>query len=121
MGLHSHLTEKVSLTPLTAHRKIYADLHYSIQDVQEAAGGDIALSSDKVKVLMGRMREPSLSLHGIEGAFSGVGAKTVIPAKVSGKFSIRLVIPSFHTFTQHSFPHESRSATNTGNRRPPRR
>jgi len=42
---------------------------------------------------MGRMRYPSLSLHGIEGAFSGVGAKTVIPAKVSGKFSIRLVPP----------------------------
>jgi len=42
---------------------------------------------------MGRMRYPSLSIHGIEGAFSGVGAKTVIPAKVSGKFSIRLVPP----------------------------
>jgi len=38
---------------------------------------------------MGRMRMPSLSLHGIEGAFYGAGAKTVIPAKVSGKFSIR--------------------------------
>nr|KAF6470986.1 carnosine dipeptidase 2 [Molossus molossus] len=30
-------------------------------------------------------------LHGIEGAFSGSGAKTVIPRKVVGKFSIRLV------------------------------
>jgi len=40
---------------------------------------------------MGRMRESSLSLHGIEGAFSAPGAKTVIPARVSGKFSIRLV------------------------------
>lgn len=38
---------------------------------------------------MSRMREPSLSLHGIEGAFYGAGAKTVIPAKVTGKFSIR--------------------------------
>ena len=38
---------------------------------------------------MGRMRMPSLSLHGIEGAFYGPGAKTVIPASVSGKFSIR--------------------------------
>ena len=28
---------------------------------------------------------------GIEGAFSGSGAKTVIPRKVIGKFSIRLV------------------------------
>ena len=40
---------------------------------------------------MARWRFPSLSLHGIEGAFSEPGAKTVIPAKVSGKFSIRIV------------------------------
>lgn len=40
---------------------------------------------------MHRWRYPSLSLHGIEGAFSGAGAKTVIPRKVVGKFSIRLV------------------------------
>lgn len=37
------------------------------------------------------MRYPSLSLHGIEGAFSAPGSKTVIPAAVSGKYSIRLV------------------------------
>ena len=42
---------------------------------------------------MGRMRYPSLSLHGIEGAFCGPGTKTVIPAKVGGHFSIRLVPP----------------------------
>ncbi len=41
---------------------------------------------------MGRMRMPSLSLHGIEGAFYGPGAKTVIPASVSGKFSIRCAV-----------------------------
>ena len=41
--------------------------------------------------LTGRSRFPSLSLHGIEGAFSAPGAKTVIPAKVIGKFSIRTV------------------------------
>ena len=40
---------------------------------------------------MHRWRYPSLSLHGIEGAFSDGGAKTVIPRKVIGKFSIRLV------------------------------
>jgi len=40
---------------------------------------------------MHRWRYPSLSIHGIEGAFSEVGAKTVIPKKVIGKFSIRLV------------------------------
>ena len=28
---------------------------------------------------------------GVEGAFDGQGAKTVIPRKVTGKFSIRIV------------------------------
>ncbi|KAF9523811.1 glutamate carboxypeptidase [Crepidotus variabilis] len=74
-------------------KAIYAGLDYSIADIEGAAGGQIALSSDKVAVLMGRMRYPSLSIHGIEGAFYGAGGKTVIPAKVSGKFSIRLVPP----------------------------
>jgi hypothetical protein len=68
---------------------LYEALDYSIKDVEQSAGAPIALSDDKVEVLMGRMRMPSLSLHGIEGAFYGSGAKTVIPAKVSGKFSIR--------------------------------
>ena len=34
-------------------------------------------------------------MSGIEGAFDGQGAKTVIPRKVIGKFSIRLV-PDMH-------------------------
>ncbi|XP_060534962.1 cytosolic non-specific dipeptidase-like [Cylas formicarius] len=38
-----------------------------------------------------RWRYPSLSLHGVEGAFSEPGQKTVIPRKVIGKFSIRIV------------------------------
>ncbi|KAI0945127.1 hypothetical protein AcV7_001750 [Taiwanofungus camphoratus] len=71
-------------------RAIYNALDYDIKDVEESAGAPIALSSDKATVLMGRMRSPSLSLHGIEG---GAVAKTVIPANVSGKFSIRLVPP----------------------------
>ena len=62
-------------------------------DLEAAAGGHIAVSDDKATVIMARMRNPSLSIHGIEGAFSGVGAKTVIPASVGGKFSLRLVPP----------------------------
>jgi Cys-Gly metallodipeptidase DUG1 len=72
-------------------RAIYDSLDYTTADIEQSAGAPIALSSDKATVLMGRMRYPSLSLHGIEGAFHGVGAKTVIPAKVAGKFSIRCV------------------------------
>lgn len=36
-------------------------------------------------------RYPSLSIHGIEGASNEPGAKTAIPGRVVGKFSIRLV------------------------------
>ena len=44
-------------------------IHFGVQDIHAAVGGDQTLTSDKVTTLMGRMRNPSLSLHGIEGAF----------------------------------------------------
>ncbi|KAI9432946.1 CNDP dipeptidase [Lactarius indigo] len=72
---------------------LYRNLDYALEDVEVSVGAKTTLSDDKASILMGRMRSPSLSLHGIEGAFYGAGAKTVIPAKVSGKFSIRLVPP----------------------------
>lgn len=80
------------VAPLTDEEKArYENIDYGVHDIESAAGGPVALSTDKATVLMGRMRYPTLSLHGIEGAFSAPGAKTVIPAKVSGKFSLRLV------------------------------
>lgn len=95
--LHPHLcapySHAISCSPLMlmSHRDRYDALDYSIADIEHSAGASIALSDDKSTVLMGRMRESSLSLHGIEGAFSAPGSKTVIPSCVSGKFSIRLV------------------------------
>ncbi|EOR03704.1 hypothetical protein E3P92_03380 [Wallemia ichthyophaga] len=72
--------------------KRYEDMDFDVKEYQDTiADHPITISDDKAKVLMGRMRYPSLSLHGIEGAFSGSGAKTVIPCGVKGKFSIRLV------------------------------
>jgi Cys-Gly metallodipeptidase DUG1 len=80
------------VAPLTDEEKQRYDvLDYSISDIEHSAGASIALHEDKTKVIMGRMRYPSLSLHGIEGAFSAPGGKTVIPASISGKFSLRLV------------------------------
>jgi len=80
-----------SLAEVSCYRALYDRLDYSIADIEEAVGASIALTDDKTQALMGRMRQPSLSIHGIEGAFYGSGAKTVIPAKVTGKFSIRFV------------------------------
>lgn len=80
------------VAPLTNEEKArYDEIDISVADIEAAVGSPVTLSQDKATLLMARMRYPSLSIHGIEGAFSGVGAKTVIPATVHGKFSIRLV------------------------------
>jgi hypothetical protein len=52
---------------------------------------------------MGKMRYPSLSIHGIEGAFSAAGAKTVIPAKISGRYSGRVVVCAVLRVKQANF------------------
>ncbi|PWN51840.1 CNDP dipeptidase [Violaceomyces palustris] len=80
------------VAPLTDEEKQRYDvMDFTLDDINGATGSNSTVSEDKAKVLMGRMRYPSLSLHGIEGAFSEPGTKTVIPAKVIGKFSLRLV------------------------------
>ncbi|KAL2158287.1 hypothetical protein VTH06DRAFT_4608 [Thermothelomyces fergusii] len=71
--------------------KLYDDISFNMQDIYDAIGSETTIYDDKKSTLMARWRFPSLSLHGIEGAFSAPGAKTVIPAKVIGKFSIRTV------------------------------
>ena len=75
--------------------KIYESIDFDIDayrdEIKVCSSGKKLLHEDKKSLLMRRWRYPTLSLHGIEGAFSGAGAKTVIPAKSIGKFSLRLV------------------------------
>lgn len=70
---------------------LYKDIAFTMDNLYESIGSKTSIFEDKESTLMARWRYPSLSLHGIEGAFAGPGAKTVIPAKVIGKFSIRTV------------------------------
>lgn len=70
---------------------LYDTISYTMDDFHESLGSSTSIFSDKKQTLMRRWRFPSLSIHGIEGAYSAPGAKTVIPAKVVGKFSIRTV------------------------------
>jgi len=80
------------VAPLTDDETaLYGDIAFTMDNLYESLGSKAAIHDDKERTLMGRWRYPSLSLHGIEGAFSAPGAKTVIPAKVIGKFSIRTV------------------------------
>jgi nonspecific dipeptidase len=77
----------------------YPDMDFDIESYKNDVGivgiSDKLLHDKKADILMHRWRYPTLSLHGIEGAFDGVGSKTVIPRKVIGKFSLRTV-PDMH-------------------------
>ncbi|EGS19558.1 glutamate carboxypeptidase-like protein [Thermochaetoides thermophila DSM 1495] len=80
------------VAPVTPEEEgLYDDISFNMETLYESLGSKTTIYDDKKKTLMARWRFPSLSIHGIEGAFSGAGAKTVIPAKVIGKFSIRTV------------------------------
>lgn len=86
------------VAPLTDKEKeAVSKVEFDIEEYKKDTG--IATLGEKARflydsndeILMHRWRHPTLSLHGIEGAFSSGGSKTVIPAKVVGKFSIRIV------------------------------
>ena len=80
------------VAPVTEEeKKLYPPIAYTMDNLYESLGSTTGIFDSKEETLMARWRNPSLSLHGIEGAFSAPGAKTVIPAKVIGKFSIRTV------------------------------
>ncbi|CAJ0955267.1 unnamed protein product, partial [Mesorhabditis belari] len=80
------------VAPVTDDEKeIYPKIDFCIKEYQNDLGAHGLTRKTKEEILMRRWRFPSLSLHGVEGAFDGPGSKTVIPAKVTGKFSIRTV------------------------------
>lgn len=71
---------------------LYRGITFDAEAFRREAGDVPALLGENEKeVLMNRWRFPSLSIHGIEGGYSGDGFKTVIPGSATGKFSIRLV------------------------------
>ena len=80
------------VAPVTADEEsLYDNIAFTMDNLHESLGSKTTIFEDKKPTLMARWRYPSLSVHGVEGAFSAPGAKTVIPAKVIGKFSIRTV------------------------------
>ncbi|KAK1770788.1 cytosolic non-specific dipeptidase [Phialemonium atrogriseum] len=80
------------VAPVTAEEEgLYSDISFTMETLHESLGSKTTIFEEKEPTLMARWRYPSLSVHGVEGAFSAPGAKTVIPAKVIGKFSIRTV------------------------------
>lgn len=77
---------------LPNENELYEKITFDVEAFRNDLGAPgKLLHPTKAKLLQHRWRFPSLSLHGIEGAFSEPGQKTVIPRKVIGKFSIRAV------------------------------
>lgn len=67
-------------------------IEFDVDSYRSFVGSDrLPHKEQKEALLMHRWRYPSLSIHGIEGAFYEPGQKTVIPRRVIGKFSIRTV------------------------------
>lgn len=94
------------VAPESADEKsIYEKIDYKMSEFFEGVGNTTSIYPDKESTLKARWRYPSLSLHGIEGAFSAPGAKTVIPAKVTGKFSVRTV-PNMQLEDTHAAVHK---------------
>ncbi|GLD51834.1 cytosolic non-specific dipeptidase-like isoform X1 [Lates japonicus] len=71
--------------------KMYQDIQFDIDNYKNKIGVSQLMYNNKVDLLAHMWRYPTVSIHGIEGAFSDPGTKTVIPAKVTAKFSIRQV------------------------------
>ncbi|KAI6026021.1 CNDP dipeptidase [Pisolithus marmoratus] len=81
--------------PTDQEREQYRLIDYQLSDLWKDTGGrQVELSEVPADLLMGRMRFPSLSIHGIRGTFdTDDGLKTIIPANISARFSLRLVEP----------------------------
>lgn len=75
----------------TEEQALYDNIHFKLEDMEQNIGAKTTIGNNIKKILQNRWRYPSVSIHGVEGAFYQSGAKTVIPAKVSGKFSVRTV------------------------------
>ncbi|KAJ3598519.1 hypothetical protein NHX12_002030 [Muraenolepis orangiensis] len=81
-----------AVAPLSEEeKKRYQDIEFDMENYKNKLGVSQLMYNDKVELLSHRWRYPTVSIHGIEGAFSASGTKTVIPAKVNAKFSIRQV------------------------------
>ncbi|KAM4029363.1 beta-Ala-His dipeptidase-like isoform 1-T1 [Anomaloglossus baeobatrachus] len=80
------------VAPLTEEEnKLYENIDFDMEEHKNNTEVNTFLYNTKEEILQHLWRYPSLSIHGIEGAFAGTGTKTVIPSKVIGKFSIRQV------------------------------
>jgi len=78
--------------PAPAEKESWAHLPFKERDfLRNEVGSTKLVGETKYSVLERIWARPTFEVHGIGGGFTGVGSKTVIPAKATAKVSIRLV------------------------------
>ncbi len=78
--------------PTKAELEAWRSLPFDEEAYRAKQVGSPALTGEMMfSVLERTWARPTMDVHGIAGGFTGVGAKTVIPAKATAKISFRLV------------------------------
>lgn len=78
--------------PDPAEVESWRKLPFSEEEFLRSEVGSSALTGEPEESVLARVwARPTFEVHGISGGFTGVGAKTVIPAKAIAKVSLRLV------------------------------
>jgi acetylornithine deacetylase/succinyl-diaminopimelate desuccinylase-like protein len=78
--------------PAEAELASWKTLPFSEREFLEKEVGSTELTGEPAHTVLERVwARPTMEVHGISGGFTGVGAKTVIPAKATAKVSFRLV------------------------------
>jgi acetylornithine deacetylase/succinyl-diaminopimelate desuccinylase-like protein len=99
--------------PAPQETESWSRLPFSEKAFLEKEVGATALTGEPGFSVLERVwARPALEVHGIAGGFTGVGSKTVIPAKATAKVSFRLVpnqdprkcIDAFRTFLEDNQP-----------------
>jgi len=80
------------VTPLSDHERAqFANLTFDERAFIEQIGVDALTGERGYTTLERRWARPTFDINGIWGGYQGEGAKTVLPARASAKFSFRLV------------------------------
>src|SRR5215467_3409175 len=99
--------------PAPAEKESWAHLPFKERDfLRNEVGSTQLVGETKYSVLERIWARPTFEVHGVGGGFTGLGSKTVIPAKATAKVSIRLVprqdpekiLASFRQFVKKHAP-----------------
>ncbi|KIK79405.1 hypothetical protein PAXRUDRAFT_834121 [Paxillus rubicundulus Ve08.2h10] len=87
--------EEMVPAPTDDEKVMYGKLDYAVDDLQKDTGKYMSLSEVPLDLVMGHMWYPSLSIHGIKGAFDTITA--AIPHNISRRFmhAVHKLVPDY--------------------------